>query len=60
MFDKVSLNDLLSDEIVSSNLKVGVGLKRLVGLAKPKIKLTSNCKMLSCKKRKPKKCLRRK
>lgn len=57
----VSLNALLSDEIVSSDLKVGIGLKRLVGLAKPKVTLTKKvCKKLSCEKRKPKKCLRRK
>lgn len=60
MFDRVSIDDLLVSEIQSSKLKPSLGLKRLVGLAKPKIKLTSNCKMLSCEKRKPKKCLRRK
>lgn len=60
MVDKVSINDLIVSEIQEARLKPSLGLKRLVGLAKPKIKLTSNCKMLSCKKRKPKKCLRRK
>ena len=59
----VSLNALLSDEIVSSDLKVGIGLKRLVGLAKSKPKkviLTNKCKAKFVKTRKPKKCLRRK
>lgn len=61
MFDKVSINDLIVSEIQEAKLKPSLGLKRLVGLAKPKkFKLTSNCKMLSCKKRKPKKVLRRK
>ena len=60
LFDKVSINDLLVSEIQSSKLKPSIGLKRLVGLAKPKIKLTKVCKKLSCEKRKPKKCLRRK
>jgi hypothetical protein len=56
----VSLNALLSDEIVSSNLKVGIGLKRLVGLAKPKVTLTKVCKAKFVKSKKPRKCLRRK
>ncbi len=60
LFDKVSINNLLVSEIQESRLKPSLGLKRLVGLAKPKIKLTKTCKMLSCEKRKPKKCLRRK
>jgi hypothetical protein len=42
----VSLNDLLIDEIGSSKLKVNIGLRRLIGLEQPRIKLTS----LSCKK----------
>jgi hypothetical protein len=57
----VSLSALLSDEIVSSNLKVGIGLKRLVGLVKPKkVILTNKCKAKFVKSKKPRKCLRRK
>ena len=60
VFDKVSINDLLVSEIQSSKLKPSIGLKRLVGLAKPKVKLTNKCKAKFVKTRKPKKCLRRK
>ena len=61
VFDRVSINDLLVSEIQSSKLKPSIGLRRLVGLAKPKVTLTKKvCKKLSCEKRKPKKCLRRK
>lgn len=61
MFDKVSINDLLVSEIQSSKLKPSLGLKRLVGLAKPKkFILTNKCKAKFWKSRKPKKVLRRK
>ena len=61
LFDKVSINDLLVSEIQSSRLKPSIGLKRLVGLAKPKkVILTNKCKAKFVKTRKPKKCLRRK
>jgi hypothetical protein len=61
VFDKVSINDLLVSEIQEARLKPSLGLKRLVGLAKPKVTLTKKvCKKLLCKKRKPKKVLRRK
>jgi len=61
VFDRVSINDLLVSEIQEARLKPSIGLKRLVGLAKPKkVILTSKCKAKFVKTRKPKKCLRRK
>ena len=61
VFDRVSINDLLVSEIQSSKLKPSIGLKRLVGLAKPKkVILTNKCKAKFVKSKKPKKCLRRK